>query len=113
LIVARGGGVIRGSLRIVGGTLPEGSYLSVRALREGTSQSGGSSEVDEKGRFVIKGLLTGEYTLNVSLSFKYQLPSGQYPTIPPLPRQIISVTNGAETQVTITYDLSRRGQEKQ
>jgi hypothetical protein len=113
VIVEQGRGSIRGSLKIVGGTLPEGVSLSVYATREPPQNEMGTSfNVDEKGRFVIKGLLTGEYILGFSLSMKTYPPAGQYPKVPLLPKQRVSVTNGAETQVTITYDLSRREQEK-
>jgi hypothetical protein len=109
VIAGQGRGAIRGLLKIVGGTLPEGVNISVYATREPPQNGMGVSfNVDEKGRFLIKGLLTGEYTLGVSWSMKNYPPADQYPKIPPLPKQRVSVTNGAETQVTITYDLSRR-----
>jgi len=108
VIVGQGGGVIRGSMKILGGVLPEGVSLSVNANQGPPNYIGGSGEVDDKGRFVIRGLLTGEYSLNVSWSMKYRLPSGQHPKIPWLPEQRVSVTNGAETQASLTYDLSRK-----
>jgi hypothetical protein len=113
VIAGQGRGVIRGLLKIVGGTLPEGVNLSVYATREPPqNEMGASFDVDEKGRFLIKGLLTGEYTLGVSWSMKNYPPADQYPKIPPFPKQRVNVTNGAESQVTITYNLSRREQEK-
>jgi protocatechuate 3,4-dioxygenase beta subunit len=112
VVVGLGGGVIRGLLKIVGGVLPNGVSLSVDALKEGSYPISAAGVVDEKGRFVIKGLLTGEYSLGISWSTKYQRPIGQKLVLPRLPKQRVSVTNGAETPVTITYDLSGKGQEQ-
>ena len=113
VIISQGAGVIRGTLKIVGGVLPEGVVLSVNAGQGPPNYIGGSGEVDDKGRFVIEGLAPGEYSLSISWSIKYTLPSGQYLTLPRLPEKRVSVTNGAETQVSLTYDLSRKEQEKQ
>jgi hypothetical protein len=113
VIIGQGAGVIRGTLKIVGGVLPEGVVLSVYAGQGPPNYIGGSGEVDEKGRFVIEGLAPGEYSLSISWSIKYSLPSGQYLTLPRLPEKRVSVSNGAETQVSLTYDLSRKEQEKQ
>jgi Carboxypeptidase regulatory-like domain len=113
VIIGQGAGVIRGTLKIVGGVLPEGVVLSVDAGQGPPNYIGGSGEVDGKGRFVIAGLMTGEYSLSISWSIKYSLPSGQYLTLPRLPEKRVGVTNGAETQVSLTYDLSRKEQEKQ
>jgi hypothetical protein len=113
LIIGQGAGVIRGTLKIVGGVLPEGVVLSVDAGQGPPNYIGGSGEVDGKGRFVIAGLMTGEYSLSISWSIKYSLPSGQHLTLPRLPEKRVGVTNGAETQVSLTHDLSRKEQEKQ
>ncbi len=112
VVVGLGGGVIRGLLKIVGGVLPDGVSLSVNALKEGSYTISAGGAVNEKGRFVIKGLLTGEYSLSISWSTKYQPPIGQELVLPRAPKQRVSVTNGVETQVTITYDLSGKRQEQ-
>ncbi|MEP7271824.1 MAG: carboxypeptidase-like regulatory domain-containing protein [Acidobacteriota bacterium] len=125
VIVSQGTGSIRGSVKVIGGTLPEGVQLSVQVVREspeptggvahreGPVRTGGAAGVDEKGRFFIKGLLMGEYDLIISWG------SGNYAQldpnlrIPQPPKQRIRVTNGAETEVSLTIDLSRKEQEKQ
>ncbi len=107
VIVGQGSGAIRGSLRIVGGTFPEGLYLSAWAAREGSPHIGRSSEVDEKGRFLIEGLLSGEYSLSISWGTRNNNPVDPNLKIPRPPKQSISVRNGAETQVNLTIDLRR------
>ncbi len=62
---------------------------------------------------MINDLLTGEYSLGISWGMKQFSSAGQYPKLPQAPQQRVSVTNGAETQVSVTYDLSRKDQEKQ
>jgi protocatechuate 3,4-dioxygenase beta subunit len=113
VIVAQGGGSIRGSLKIVGGTLPDGAALSVDAFREGPPAVHASGVADEKGRFVIKGLLTGEYRLNISASINIHPLLSRGLPLPRLPEQRVNVTNGSETQINITYDLGRKEQEKE
>jgi hypothetical protein len=113
VVIGQGNGRILGSLKVIGGTLPEGVNLFVQVEREGSPRIGRAGEVDEKGRFVIKGLLTGEYSLFIFWGTKNHRRLDRNLTIPQPPKQRISVTNGAETQVSLTVDLSRREQEKQ
>lgn len=113
VIVGQGAGAIRGTLKLVGGVLPEGVHLSVQADGEGTPRIGQAGEVDEKGRFLITGLLSGEYSLFIYWGTKNYVRLDPNWTMPQPPKQRISVTNGAETQVALTIDLSRKEQEKQ
>ncbi|MCI0338318.1 MAG: carboxypeptidase regulatory-like domain-containing protein [Acidobacteria bacterium] len=113
IVVGYGTGVIRGSVKVIGGTLPEGWTLSVQANRERAHQGGRAAQVNEKGQFVIEGLLTGVYDLFIYWSTKHNYPAGQGPKMSRPPTARVSVSNGAETQVTLTWDLSRNDQEKQ
>ncbi len=65
IVVAHGTAVVRGQVNVVGGVLPEGWQLMVTARRVGggDGQSGGGrgSQVDARGRFVVEGLVAGEY----------------------------------------------------
>ncbi len=67
LIVAQGNGVIRGQINVVGGALPAGTTLRVSASKTSTSggrgTGGGGAQVDQNGRFVIEGLVSGQYTV--------------------------------------------------
>ena len=113
IIIGQGAGVIRGTLKLVGGSIPEGVHLSVQAEREGTPGIGRSSAVDEKGRFVISDLLTGEYSLFIYWGWSGYVQHDPNWNMPQPPKQRISVINGAETQITLTVDMSRKEQEKQ
>jgi len=106
LVFGRGSGVIRGQVQIVGGQLPKGWRLSAGAQRSnngsGANYSAGfSSEVDERGRFVFEGLFGGEYDLYV-LAISPTLENGG--TIQSRAQQKVTVTNGAEVQVTVRFD---------
>lgn len=114
--VGYGTSVIRGQidLRNAGEpvTLPEGARISVFARRGGAQTppgAGGNGEVDSRGHFVIEGLMGGEYELTVSVFVPRQPGAGASPTSRPQPvRQNVSVPDGGETSVTITYDLSKQ-----
>lgn len=112
IFVGRGAGRILGSLKIIGGTLPPGIHLSVQVEREGLPRLGRASEVDEKGKFSIAGLLPGEYGFFVYWGTKNNVPLDPNFIIPQPPKQRISVTNGVDTPLNITIDLSRKEQEK-
>jgi hypothetical protein len=112
IIVAFGAGVVRGQVQIVGGTLPEGSRMSVSARRAdftGRPSSAPPASVDARGRFMIEGLATGVHEISLTAYVPSQ--SGGR-TLSPLRspvRQTVSVTSGAESDVTLTLDLNAPG----
>jgi len=109
LVVAYGAGVVHGQVQVVGGTLPEGARLSVSARRAdlpGRPSSASVVSVDARGRFLLEGLATGVH--EISLMAFVLSSSGGTPLSPlgPPVRQTISVTSGAESQVTLVLDLN-------
>jgi hypothetical protein len=92
--------------------IPAGARLTVSARRivAGASSPQGTSgsEVDSRGHFLIEGLMGGEYELIVTVFLPRQ-PGAEQPArrFTPL-RQNISVPDSGETNVTITYDLSKQ-----
>ncbi len=70
VIVAIGNGIIRGQINVVGGALPAGTVLRVVASKSnagggggGRGMGAGNAQADQNGRFVIEGLVSGEYTV--------------------------------------------------
>lgn len=111
IVLAKGSGVIRGQVQVAGGALPEGWRMNVFANGESaTGRSGGYANVDSKGRFVIEGLLPGEYELMLILVAPPGLGpnSPNQPRLPAPVRQKVVVANGQEAQVTMTLDLSKQ-----
>lgn len=109
LIVASGSGVVRGQAQIFGGTLPEGSHLSVSARRAdlpGRPISESSAGVDARGRFLIEGLTTGVHEISLTVFVPSQSGGRTLSPLRPPIRQTVSVTSGAESEVTLTLDLS-------
>jgi hypothetical protein len=102
LIVAHGDGVIRGEVKVIGGTLPENSNLSVRACLIGSTGYGKTADADGKGRFLIEDLLPGEYRWEITFSLKPGTGTTQS-----VVDQNVYVTSGAETSATITLNLNR------
>ncbi|MGE0885777.1 MAG: hypothetical protein AB7P14_19685 [Blastocatellales bacterium] len=112
LIFGYGDGTIRGQLKIVGGELPEGIKLAIgcKGNTVGTRYFP-STPLDMRNQFLFTGLPTGEYELYISASFPNgRPPSGVVEKIFPRlarARQYVSVSNGNETQVTFTVDISQ------
>jgi hypothetical protein len=102
VVLAYGSAVVRGQVNITGGTLAQGARLFVSARRT-TATDGPPAlrpvEVDTRGRFLIEGLMAGEYELQVNLF----PPAHQ--NRPPV-KQNITVGDGGEQQVTLVFDLS-------
>jgi hypothetical protein len=109
VIVSYGEGVVQGQVQVVGGALPEGARLSAYARRvdvPSNSISSQSSSVDARGMFVIVGLATGVYEINLSVSAP--TPPGSASPFRPwaLVRQTVSVAGGVESQVKMILDIS-------
>ncbi|HZT59563.1 MAG TPA: carboxypeptidase regulatory-like domain-containing protein [Pyrinomonadaceae bacterium] len=101
VVVTYGTSTIRGQVEFPGGR-PEGGYIHVEAYRTGApanSQSG-YAEIDALGRFVLANLPAGEYELRLFAEGQ-TFGSAQRPS--PVDRKVVNVTEGVETQVTLTY----------
>jgi len=102
IYVAFGSGVIRGQIKIEGGTLPAEAILYIVINRPGEpSQSGG--QVDSRGRFLIKNISPGTYevVLQVVSLGSLQFPRG----FQRQQRQTITVADGADTDVLFNVNL--------
>jgi hypothetical protein len=120
IVFGKGSGVIRGQVSVTGGALPKGWRLSVMAFNDkdvgasGVGSPSGFAEVDSKGRFVIEGLLPGEYQLMLSArpEFNPNSPSPPVENMPAPVTQKVIITKGQEAQVTMTLDLNKKNQEE-
>jgi hypothetical protein len=112
LVLGYGTAVLRGQINLVNGgqpaALPEGVRLSVSAARVGASATGGNfvgggASVDSRGRFVLEGLMSGDYELSV----RAYAPDTRGPQRFPVVKQTVVMTEGGEASVTVVYDLSK------
>lgn len=104
IYLAHGTGVVRGQIKVEGGTLPTDAMFFVSVSRQGEFRRL-SGQVDSRGRFVIKGIPPGTYE-----ALLQPVSMGGQPASPlPRPqRQTITVVDGSETEVFFTVDLSRK-----
>ncbi|MEK6408179.1 MAG: carboxypeptidase regulatory-like domain-containing protein [Acidobacteriota bacterium] len=130
VVVACYKGVVRGQIKIEGGTLPKGASLNVSATPTnkpkqdgswfnnrglGPSASGGPTRgfggIDARGRFVIDSLPPGEYEISLDV---FPTPQKDDGSIKPsmTVTKIVSLTEGAEVEITLVLDLSKKPQEK-
>ena len=110
VVFAQARGVIRGRVKFAGG-LPENAEIRVTATpaieqNSSSGNNGGSTTADEKMRFVIDGLLPGEYQLKAYVI--YRVGRGSYLNNGDIEsrEQRVAVTNAAET--TVELNLERR-----
>jgi hypothetical protein len=101
-------GSISGQARIEGGPLPEGLRLIVSCHPVSSDSRQNMPQVlpDARGRFVIKGLMDGEYQVELSV---YSNPGAAPPRLKPV-KQIVSVANGSDTQVVLTISFDEKQQ---
>ena len=104
VVVAYYNGAIRGVVKLENGTWPSSGRLLIQLTKSG-DQSGNiqPSDADSRGHFLIEGLAAGDYELRV---IAYVPGSSQRP---PTTKQIVTVTDGAATNVTVTIDLTTPG----
>jgi hypothetical protein len=104
ILLAYGSGVIRGQVKSEGGTLPSESMLFVSMTRDGVP-SRASAQVDSRGQFVIENLPAGTYELTLQVvSLGGNMPRG----LSVRQKQVVTVTDGADSQVLFTLDLTRK-----
>ena len=96
---------MRGQIKVEGGTLPNDAFIFVNLSRQGDEARYGGM-VDSRGNVMIKGIQAGTYEVVMQINSlgSLVLPRG----FPRMQRQTITVTDGAETQVIFTLDLTRK-----
>lgn len=104
IIVGYGTGKVIGQLKFEGGSLPTGMRLIVMAHRVGGDNFQGNRwqvDADERGRFILEGLLPGEYEISAGTSFT---DSGRPSLRLRETKQRVTVSNGAESEVTLVLE---------
>src|SRR5262245_34493288 len=103
IVIGYGTNIVRGQLRITGGSLPEDAFMMVNAYRAGTEILNGTSrQVEAGGRFVIEGLTPGGYELKLSVFFPFASTpeTGKLTERLNKRTQAVTVSGNSETQVT-------------
>jgi protocatechuate 3,4-dioxygenase beta subunit len=102
IIINYGTGAIRGTVRLEGGVSLADSRIFVNCKREG-ERNGTGTVVDARGQFIIKNLAPGTYEVTVQVGVgKSTAPSRP---VPPQ-KQLVTVANGSESEVTFVVDLT-------
>ncbi|MCI0662425.1 MAG: carboxypeptidase-like regulatory domain-containing protein, partial [Acidobacteria bacterium] len=108
VFVAYGEGVLHGRVQVVGGSLPEDLRFDVSANRAdipGKPASASTVSVDAQGRFILKGLATGDHEITLTPfipSPNGRLRSGRWSEM----KQTISVKDRTESQVTFVFNVN-------
>ena len=103
IVAAYSSGSIRGVVKVENGALPPGAHLVVRLSKVGDANntpSGGGTEADARGNFLIEGLAAGTYELT---AFAFIPERRQRPRAT---KQLVTVTDGSATDVMVTIDLT-------
>lgn len=101
IVIGDGTGVIRGQVRVEGGTLPAGARITA-SISNKLHFANGYAQVDQDGRFVISGLATGTYDLALNT---FRPPPRQNVRLLPTMIQTVNVTDANESSVVFTLML--------
>jgi len=106
LILTYGKGSIRGQIKTENGTLPAGSSSRIGiAPISSPTRITRFVEPDSQGRFFITGIPAGEYELTVRITTP-AIPGIRSRLLPPT-KQLVTVKNGVDTEVSVVLDLAR------
>lgn len=102
IVAAYSSGSIRGVVKVENGTLPASGHLIITLSKVGDTNTppGGGTAADARGHFLIEGLAAGTYELTV---FAF-IPEWRQRR--PTTKQLVTVADGAATDVVITIDLT-------
>jgi 5-hydroxyisourate hydrolase-like protein (transthyretin family) len=102
IVAAYGSGSIRGVVKLENGTLPPSGHLVITLSKVGDANtlSGGGTETDARGQFLLEGLAAGTYELTVTA---YVPERRQRPRTA---KQLVTVTDGSASNVMVTIDLT-------
>lgn len=101
IIVAHGTSTIRGVVRLENGPLPAGGHLLIHLTKPGDPSFSGGAGPDSRGRFAIEGLVAGNYEVTAFVYAPVPTPRRL------VTKQLVSVAEGTETEVTLTIDLKQ------
>lgn len=102
LVMTYNNGSIRGSVRLENGTLPPTGRVMVQISKAGEqSPFPRVAEVDARGRFLIESLPSGNYEL-WAVAYAPEWKRRPLTSV----KQIVIVTEGAASEVTVTLDLT-------
>ena len=103
IVVVYGSGIVRGTIKVENGPLPEGARFMVRMAKPEAPSGmvGRSQEVDARGRFIIEGIPAGSYDL-----FAYVYIPGSR-SRQPYAKQSVTVSEGSAVEVEAVIDLDQ------
>lgn len=104
ITIADGTGVIRGQVKLEGGTLPAGARMTA-SISNQLRFANGYAQVGEDGGFTISGLAAGTYELTLNT---YKPPPHQATRLLPTMKQTVTVTDANEASVIFTVNLTNR-----
>lgn len=102
VVLVRRNGSVRGTIKVENGVFPVNGRFIVQLVKTENQDNARSADVDSRGHFLVEGLAGGDYELTV---FAFVPGSSQRL---PTTKQLVSVTDGAVTEVTVIFDLSAK-----
>lgn len=109
LIFSYGTGGIKGQVKVEGGEITSNTMMFLTVRRVGSKEpvNNTNQTADARGRFVIPGLSSGDYELTLAYQSRPTPGTDRGGVTSRQVKQTVSVTNGAETQVTLIVDLNK------
>lgn len=102
IVLSYGSGSLRGVINLENGTLPPGARYAVRVVRPNENNMYlRPPAADARGHFVMDGLPAGTYEITVTIV-------GANVRMPQPVKRVVTVTDGAITDVAITIDMGEQ-----
>lgn len=102
IVLSYGSGSLRGVINLENGTLPPGARYAVRVVRPNENNMYlRPPAADARGHFVMDGLPAGTYEITVTIV-------GANVRMPQPVKRLVTVTDGAITDVAITIDMGEQ-----
>jgi hypothetical protein len=105
IYVQYGTGVVKGDVKITGGTLPPETTMMVWLQMDNQSARVGGTTVDSRGHFMVTGIPAGTYDAVLTV-LAFGPNSGN--SFPKPVHQTVTVTDDAEAQLSFTLDLTKK-----
>jgi protocatechuate 3,4-dioxygenase beta subunit len=105
LVFSHGSGSLRGTVKVAGGTLPDGAmfWAQLSGKPDGVRTVRRHIEIDSRGRFISENIPPGTYELTLNGAVNQQQSPGFSPV-----KQTITITHGVETEITLEVNLTGR-----
>jgi hypothetical protein len=106
VVLIQGTAVLQGQVSVVGGPLPEGFQFGRLMAQNLSNGAAVNIAVDRRGHFFLENVPAGQYELTLYPFVRQATGTASRGQELPRVKQVVTLTEGARLEVTLTLDLS-------